>query len=195
MCFKNIIRKILFKFGKSNIGIISIILIDESLRSGLKLFLIVNQFFVFSYRIYMHMQLYEVNILVKKKLDPSVQKFKEFVQSNPKIILKVRKGEATWQELYEDWYLLGEDDPRWDSYRSEQTEQKESETEKKDDWKAQLIGLFKKMDANQIEKHIHNLSQALGAIQNVIGQFQESTKTKSTSEKVQPPHPFQFRKD
>ncbi|WP_034644819.1 YlbD family protein [Bacillus methanolicus] len=133
--------------------------------------------------------------MVKKKLDPSVQKFKEFVQSNPKIILKVRKGEATWQELYEDWYLLGEDDPRWDSYRSEQTEQKESETEKKDDWKAQLIGLFKKMDANQIEKHIHNLSQALGAIQNVIGQFQESTKTKSTSEKVQPPHPFQFRKD
>ncbi|MDE3838395.1 hypothetical protein C0966_03210 [Bacillus methanolicus] len=133
--------------------------------------------------------------MAKKKLDPSVEKFKAFVQSNPKIILKVRKGEATWQELFEDWYLLGEDDPRWDSYRSEQNEPKESVTDKKDDWKAHLIGLFKKMDANQIEQHIHHLSQALGAIQGVIGQFQEGSKTKSTSEKVQPPHPFQFRKD
>ncbi|AIE59529.1 YlbD family protein [Bacillus methanolicus] len=133
--------------------------------------------------------------MAKKKLDPSVEKFKEFVQANPKIIKEVRKGETTWQELYEDWYLLGEEDPRWDMYRSEETEQKESVTEKKDDWKTQLIGLFKKMDVNQFEQQIHNISQALGAIQGVIGQFQDGSQTKSTSAKVQPPHPFQFRKD
>jgi Putative coat protein len=133
--------------------------------------------------------------MTKKKLNPSVQKFKEFVKSNPKLISEVRKGKTTWQELYEDWYLLGEGDPRWDSYRSEQNEPKESVSEKKDDWRTQLVGLFKKMDANQMQHHMQNLSQALEAIQGVIGQFQGGTQPKSTSEKVQPTHPFHFRKD
>ena len=53
--------------------------------------------------------------MTEKKLHPSVLQFKEFVKNNPKIIQEVRKGKATWQELYEDWYLLGEDDSRWET--------------------------------------------------------------------------------
>lgn len=69
--------------------------------------------------------------MMPKKLHPSVVNFKEFVSNNPKLILEVRKGEATWQELYEDWYLLGEEDSRWEIIRSENKIQSEENTDKK----------------------------------------------------------------
>ncbi len=28
----------------------------------------------------------------------------------------VRNGENTWQNLYEDWYLLGPEDRKWEEY-------------------------------------------------------------------------------
>ncbi len=57
--------------------------------------------------------------MAQKKLHPSVIKFKEFVKNNPKLIQEVRKGKATWQELYEDWYVLGEEDKRWETLGTE----------------------------------------------------------------------------
>ena len=42
--------------------------------------------------------------MAKKNLHPSVQKFKGFVKDHPELIQEVRKGNTTWQELYEDWY-------------------------------------------------------------------------------------------
>ena len=103
-----------------------------------------------------------------KKLHPSVVNFKEFVRNNPKLILEVRKEKATWQELYEDWYLLGEEDSRWETIKSENNEQSEEEkTEKKGDWISTIIGTVQKMDPEQVQHYINNLSQALGAIQGV----------------------------
>lgn len=131
----------------------------------------------------------------KKELHPSIQKFKGFVKKNPKLIQDVRKGKYTWQELYEDWVLLGEEDPRWFEFREDG--KKEAETaELKTDLIGQIVGAVKKMDADQIDHHIKNLSQALSAIQGVISQFQSSKQGNMTQKKEQPPHhPFMFRKD
>src|SRR5690606_22503579 len=107
----------------------------------------------------------------KTKLHPSVEKFKEFVKQNPRIIKEVRDGKTTWQELYEDWYLLGEEDPRWDSLR-ENKDNTQKNTEKKSDWMGNIMGTLKQMDANQMQGYITNLSQALSAVQGVISQFQ-----------------------
>ncbi len=130
----------------------------------------------------------------KKELHPSIQKFKGFVTKNPKLIQDVRKGKYTWQELYEDWVLLGEEDPRWFEFRED--EKKETEAaEQKTDLIGQIVDAVKKMDANQIDHHIKNLSQALSSIQGVISQFQSSKLGNTAQKKEQPPHPFMFRKD
>jgi hypothetical protein len=50
------------------------------------------------------------------------------------------------------------------------------------------------MDPNQIQHYVNNLSQALGAIQGVLSQFQGS-QSKQTPLKVEHKHPFSFRKD
>ncbi|MEH7122986.1 YlbD family protein [Bacillus sp. JJ1532] len=133
--------------------------------------------------------------MTKKKLHPSVEKFKEFVKRNPKIVQEVRKGNKTWQELYEDWYLLGEDDPKWENVRSEEKVKSTTE-EKKSDWMSQMVGSLKKMDSNQVQGYIQNLNQALAAVQGVLSQFQGgSPQNKLTNSNQPPPNPFKFKKD
>jgi hypothetical protein len=139
--------------------------------------------------------------MTQKQLHPSVIKFKEFVKKYPKISHEVKKGNATWQELYEDWYLLGEDDPRWDSFKetdgSREKVQDEVKEEKKSDFMTQMLDYIKTMDVNQMQAHISSFSQALGAVQGVLSQFQSpSSSSKPTKPtKSEPSHPFSFRKD
>ena len=61
----------------------------------------------------------EVRIMptTKGPLHPSVQQFKEFVNHHPKMVHEVRSGHKTWQQFYEEWYLLGEEDPIWATFR------------------------------------------------------------------------------
>ncbi|QED47417.1 YlbD family protein [Cytobacillus dafuensis] len=133
--------------------------------------------------------------MTKKKLHPSIEQFKGFVKNNPKIIQEVRSGKHTWQELYEDWYLLGEGDSRWDSFKSENQEETLSE-ENKSDWMTNIMGSIKKMDPNQMQGYIQNVSKALSAVQGVISQFQGGSpinQPKSIDPK--PSNPFVFNKD
>lgn len=81
----------------------------------------------------------------KTKLHPSVEKFKEFVKQNPRIIKEVRDGKTTWQELYEDWYLLGEEDPRWDSLRENKDNTQKNIEKKVTGWETLWVLLSKWM--------------------------------------------------
>ena len=138
-----------------------------------------------------------------KTLHPKVKEFKGFVKKHPKIVKDVRNGDATWQDLFEDWYLLGEDDTRWDKYKDKSTIEKETastNTGSKGGWMDQVGEMVKKMDANQLQQHINSLSEALGAVQGVLSQFQSgNTRGSGTTTKTEAPktpsHPFSFRKD
>lgn len=116
------------------------------------------------------------------------------------MIREVRNGEHTWQEFFEEWYLLGEDDPRWEIYESveppkkEKGKKEEKTTPERVDWTKQLTNIVKKIDPEQMEQHIFQLSEAIGAIQGVLAQFQkdEGSKTPPVQDRE---HPFLFRKD
>lgn len=129
------------------------------------------------------------------KLHPSVEQFKTFVKTNPKLLEDVRNGKSTLQDLYEEWYLLGEDDPRWDPFRSKEATEK-PESSEKTEWYHQILGVVKNMDPNQMQHYIGNISQAIGAIQSVLGQFQNGTAgNPSPPSNEKPNNPFIFRKD
>lgn len=134
--------------------------------------------------------------MAAKELHPSITQFKEFVKQNPKLIQEVRAGKATWQELYEDWYLLGEEDSRWNEYSEGVTPgRKETQQEKTGDWISKIVNAVKHMDADQVQGQIHNISQAIGAIQGVLSQFQGGQGSIQKSKREAPHHPFIFRKD
>lgn len=128
------------------------------------------------------------------RLHPSVQDFKLFLKDNPKIVRDVRMGKKTWQEIYEDWSLLGEDDEIWNEFKEEKKVKEEKKADK-GEFISQLFNQLKNMDPDQIQKQIGNVSQALGAIQGVISQFQSSGKSEKPSPPVQNNHPFKFRQD
>ncbi|MCA1062247.1 YlbD family protein [Rossellomorea sp. AcN35-11] len=136
-----------------------------------------------------------------KSLHPKVKEFKEFVKKHPKIVKDVRNGGANWQDLFEDWYLLGEDDTRWSKYKDENVKDSNTDNQgSKNGWMDQVGEMVKKMDANQLQQHINSLSEAVGAVQGVLSQFSSKGSTGSgtatkTDSRTKPTHPFSFRKD
>lgn len=45
-----------------------------------------------------------------------MDEFRDFVGRYPKLRDDVRSGKRTWQNIYEEWVLYGEQDPQWQQY-------------------------------------------------------------------------------
>lgn len=134
--------------------------------------------------------------MANKKLHPSVEQFKMFVKANPKIMEEVRTGKKTLQELYEDWYLFGEEDSRWDSLRAgAKAKTSLEEKGKKTDWLGTIMGTIKKVDPNEMQGYVNNLSKALAAVQGVISQFQGGGTVNPKVTETKQSNPFVFKKD
>jgi Putative coat protein len=131
--------------------------------------------------------------MAAKKTHPSVQRFKEFVKEHPRLVQEVRKGNKEWQEIFEDWYLLGENDVVWKQYKDEQTVE-QNEDDKKADFLSQMFSAVKKMDANTVNQHISNMSSTISTIQGLMNQF-GLTKGTSQNPSSNNQGPFSFRKD
>ncbi|ABO66335.1 Conserved hypothetical protein [Geobacillus thermodenitrificans NG80-2] len=125
-----------------------------------------------------------------KPLHPSVEQFKQFVKKHPKLVQEVRSGKKTWKQVYEDWYLFGEDDEIWDPYR--EASRKEKEEEKgTNTWLDKLAAMLGQLDAEEVQKHLANVQQAITAIQSILSEFQGAGSQRPNKEE----HPFSFRKD
>lgn len=128
------------------------------------------------------------------KLHPNVQKFKEFVKHYPMLTQEVRKGKKTWQELYEDWYLFGEEDEMWDPYKKPADQQ--NENNQKSEFMTSFFSSLRNIDMNEMQKHISNASSVISTIQNVIQQFQGgNSQTQQSQGQPHVNHPFSFRND
>jgi hypothetical protein len=131
----------------------------------------------------------------QKTQHPSIQRFKQFVKKHPRLVTEVRESRKTWQELFEDWYLLGEEDSIWDQYKEESKKQAEKSKEKKGDFMSMILTAVKGMDLSQMEHHISNVGQAITNIQSLISQFQSKDSDNGLSKTKQPNHPFFYNKD
>ena len=139
----------------------------------------------------------------------SIEQFREFVKGHPHLRNEVRRKETTWQELFEEWYLLGADHPRWnvEQERAQQetvqehpkaVEQNDKELVQSQEFLTMLLGALKSMDINQIQQYIRSANQAIGTIQGLLEVFQgdRSTKEEPPKQEVEKRgNPFVFRKD
>ncbi|AOH54166.1 hypothetical protein ABE28_007355 [Peribacillus muralis] len=140
-----------------------------------------------------------------KKKRPSVDGFRKFVKEHPYLVNEVRNKQATWQELFEEWYLLGEDHPRWQAEGSmnetvvnAKSPSPPVEKEESTELIGTIMSAVKNMDMGQIQQYIVNANQAIGAIQGVLSAFQGNKSGESTppsKEKEQRSNPFLFTKD
>ena len=97
---------------------------------------------------------------MRAKLD----EFKEFVKKHPLMKLQVLNKEKTWQQLYEDYCILGE--LAFTDTDNKQEEIKETVTETKkpsatEDMIKSIMGYVKKIDPDQVTKTVTSIQKVL----------------------------------
>lgn len=130
-----------------------------------------------------------------QNLEKTVHKFKDFINRHPELIVKVRKSGRSWQEYYDKWAILGEDDPFWNQYKSQREQSKEQDHQQfiSNDQYRQLYNQFmkitEKVDLNKVQKQVGELNNTIQTVDDLLKQFLE--KRKSPPEKQRPFHWFQ----
>lgn len=135
---------------------------------------------------------------MEEHLHSTVREFKEFLRVHPKLVKEVRKNGRHWQEYYEKWVLLGEDDPYWSQYRegneeAEKESMDEKEKSKQSELFSQLLNMTEKIDMDKVQKQVQQLSGTITTIQEAIGQFQQNKK--SAPQNTNEPRPFHWLRD
>ncbi|WP_173916583.1 spore coat protein YlbD [Halobacillus sp. Marseille-Q1614] len=112
-------------------------------------------------------------------LHPSVQKFKQFVDQNPKVKEQIRKDHTLMQKYYEQWMILGEDDSFWETGEAEESrslQKEEGSSLSKKEWMKQFGELMKEINWEDVSKHIDELNGAIDQIQQLITNMQRQNQ-------------------
>ncbi|PRS83103.1 MULTISPECIES: YlbD family protein [unclassified Bacillus (in: firmicutes)] len=132
--------------------------------------------------------------MTNKQKQTSIDEFKQFVRRHPKLIQEVQTQEKSWQSVYENWIMFGEEDDMWSPYKGGKEEKASKPSELgKADFMSKMVSAVKKMDADQMNEQINKMSQSISSLQSLLGQFSSNGSKKGSSGGSQ--HPFSFRKD
>ena len=93
-----------------------------------------------------------------------MEEFRDFVKRYPNVRSDVLNGKKTWQQIYEDWVLLGEQDSIWDKYRTN-TQNTNNQM--------RLDNLLKTDNLKNVWNYVKkinpdNVSKTLGTVQKVL---------------------------
>lgn len=129
--------------------------------------------------------------LSELKLHPDVEKFKEFVESNPEIIREARSGVHDLNYYFKHYQKYGEDDSFWDQFNENETDDSSDDKKKKKGWTEQLKGLFDKIEVDQIDTHLKQADSAITELKKLISHFSElrDNKSQSGGPSLPPTHP------
>ena len=80
--------------------------------------------------------------------------FKKFAKLHPELISYMQNhSDMTWQKLYEIYDIYGEDEETWNKYFKQESSDNN------------ISDMIKKIDMNQVQKHIGTAQKALNLIQ------------------------------
>ena len=85
--------------------------------------------------------------------------FKEFVRNNPFLISYVKKGDKTWQDLYEFYDIYGEEESAWSKFLDDNKDEVSSNNTKPID---EIIKMAKNIDVDKVQEGITSLQKTLG---------------------------------
>ncbi|RYM07281.1 hypothetical protein EWH99_01025 [Sporolactobacillus sp. THM7-7] len=113
--------------------------------------------------------------LVEEKTNDAVRRFKIFLRKHPEIVENVRTNQKKWRDVYDDWVIFGESHDIWKSYGIKREEKGESGNASPISWN-KILNAVDKIDAEQWQKRLDNISGAISGIQQLIGQFQKESR-------------------
>lgn len=94
-----------------------------------------------------------------------MDEFRNFINKYPKIKEEVSSGAISWQKVYENWVILGENDSIWQKYQTNSGVNKLSNNSI-DDLLSQtsiknIINYVKKIDPDSISKTLNTIQKVL----------------------------------
>ncbi|MBE6137290.1 MAG: hypothetical protein E7176_02720 [Erysipelotrichaceae bacterium] len=112
-------------------------------------------------------------------MSAKLDEFKEFIKRHPLLKQEVLSKKRTWQELYEDYVLLGEEafeDEKEEVEVKEPVKKKDSSTE---DLIKNIMGYVKKINPDQVTKTVTSIQKVL----ELIGSFGAGASTQALAKK------------
>lgn len=102
-------------------------------------------------------------------MSQKIELFKTFVKNHPGLIDEVKNGKWTWKELYEEWFLLGDDDERWSRFA------KLDEEEKVDGFEG-VFSKLKNINLDDVQKNIVEMKGLVSTIQEFVRDLQPNKR-------------------
>lgn len=96
-------------------------------------------------------------------MSAKLDEFKEFVKRHPLLKGMVQSKQKTWQELFEDYCILGESAfPEEEKEETKPSEKKETKTSSStEDLIKTVVGYVKKIDPDQVTKTVTSIQKVL----------------------------------
>lgn len=112
-------------------------------------------------------------------------RFKEFVKRHPKLVEEVRNNRRSWQDIYEEWVIFGEDHEIWDPYLPEKKKENRSSSAETEPHRnanrppnpftnrppappMNLFSLLSKIDFDDLQHYMSQVDGALSTLQQLI---------------------------
>ena len=115
---------------------------------------------------------------MSEKLD----EFKKFVKAHPLLKNEVLSKRKTWQELYEDFVILGESDCDEEEVKVSINKETKKEASSTEDMIKTIIGYVKKIDPDQVTKTVTSIQKVLELLGGLSGGTAGALAKKSTGD-------------
>lgn len=98
-----------------------------------------------------------------------MDEFRDFVSRYPLVREDVASGKRTWQNIYEDWVIMGEQNDIWDKYRKKNETKSEGIDLLSSENIKNIMGYIKKINPDSISKTLSTIQKLLQITQGIGG--------------------------
>lgn len=111
-------------------------------------------------------------------MSSKMDEFRVFVSKHPEVRNDVLNGKKTWQQIYEDWVILGEESEEWkfnqNNNNVSQQPKSKGETKKLEDLISSenlktIVGYIKKINPDTLSKTLNTIQKVLQITQSFGG--------------------------
>ena len=94
-------------------------------------------------------------------MSDKLEEFKSFIKRHPLLKADVQSGKKTWQELYEDFVILGEESFVEDKEEVKETKKDDKTTINAENLINSVMGYVKKIDPDSITKTVTSIQKVI----------------------------------
>lgn len=95
-----------------------------------------------------------------------MEEFRTFVNKHPKLREEVQTQKRSWQNIYEDWVILGESHDQWNQFQEKKQAFNPQDLLSGDNLKT-VMGYLKKINPDSITKTLGTVQKVLQITQSV----------------------------